>query len=220
MSEAVVAETPAPNRRQRRRTETIEEILALSVEQMAADGVAALSLSTVARRMGIRPPSLYQYFPSKLAVYDAVFAQGNRWLLDARIAAAGDIADPVARLRASSMEMARWTQTHPVHAQLMLWRPVPGFEPSAESYALAEAHIEMLQEALDEAVESGALAPEAGTPDGMGMYTSLVGGVISQQLANEPHPADGQGRFARLMPAALDMFMQYYAPTTTRKGRG
>ena len=60
-------------RRLRRRQETIDEILQHAVAVMQADGVAALSLSEVARRMGIKPPSLYKYFPSKLAVYDELF---------------------------------------------------------------------------------------------------------------------------------------------------
>ena len=62
------------DRRLQRHNQTIEEILDLAIEVMAEDGVAALSLAEVARRMGMRPPSLYQYFPSKLAVYDALFA--------------------------------------------------------------------------------------------------------------------------------------------------
>ena len=44
------------DRRERRRRETIEEILDVAVEVMAADGVAGLSLAEVARRMGVRPP--------------------------------------------------------------------------------------------------------------------------------------------------------------------
>jgi AcrR family transcriptional regulator len=56
------------DRRVQRHNQTIEEILDLAIQVMAEDGVAALSLAEVARRMGMRPPSLYQYFPSKLAV--------------------------------------------------------------------------------------------------------------------------------------------------------
>src|SRR5256885_15874558 len=69
------------DRRHRRRLETIEEVLDHAVEIMATDGVAGLSLGEIARRMGIRPPSLYVYFPSKHALYDALFARGWRELL-------------------------------------------------------------------------------------------------------------------------------------------
>src|SRR6476646_4414415 len=75
--------TAAPlDRRQRRRLETIEEVLDIAAEIMTEQGVAGLSVGEIARRMGIRPPSLYVYFPSKNALYDALFARGAQELLD------------------------------------------------------------------------------------------------------------------------------------------
>src|SRR5919199_1995978 len=71
------------DRRQRGRLETIEEVLDHAVEIMAEEGVAGLSLGEIARRMGIRPPSLYVYFPSKHALYDALFKRGWELLLAA-----------------------------------------------------------------------------------------------------------------------------------------
>ena len=69
------------DRRQRRRQETIEQVLDVAVEVMADQGVAGLTLGEVARRMGIRPPSLYVYFDGKNALYDALFERGWRELL-------------------------------------------------------------------------------------------------------------------------------------------
>ena len=71
-----------PDRRQRRRQETIEQVLDVAVEVMADQGVAGLTLGEVARRMGIRPPSLYVYFDGKNALYDALFERGWRELQD------------------------------------------------------------------------------------------------------------------------------------------
>src|SRR3954469_17434427 len=70
------------DRRARRRQETIEEVLDIAVEIMTEQGVAGLSIGEVARRMGIRPPSLYVYFPSKEAIYDAAFLRGARAILE------------------------------------------------------------------------------------------------------------------------------------------
>src|SRR3712207_9215212 len=69
------------DRRHRRRQETIEQVLDVAVEVMADQGVAGLTLGEVARRMGIRPPSLYGYFDAKDALYDALFERGWRELL-------------------------------------------------------------------------------------------------------------------------------------------
>src|SRR5438445_13438430 len=72
------ANAPTSDRRARRRQETIEEILDIAVQVMTEEGVNGLSLSEVARRLGVQPPSLYKYFPSLMAVYDALFARGQR----------------------------------------------------------------------------------------------------------------------------------------------
>ena len=44
---------------------------------MTEEGVNGLSLAEVARRLGVQPPSLYKYFPSLMAVYDALFDPGH-----------------------------------------------------------------------------------------------------------------------------------------------
>ena len=64
------------DRRQVRRRQTIDEVLDHAVAIMGEEGVAGLSLGEIARRMGIKTPSLYVYFPSKNALYDALFERG------------------------------------------------------------------------------------------------------------------------------------------------
>src|SRR3954454_12505962 len=66
-----------PDRRARRRLETMTEILDLAEQVVTEEGVNGLSLAEVARRLGVQPPSLYKYFPSLTAVYDALFERGQ-----------------------------------------------------------------------------------------------------------------------------------------------
>lgn len=61
-------------------------------------------------------------------------------------------------------------------------------------------------------MHAGQLAPEAADDEGVALFTALVSGVISQQLANEPSTQVEEGRFARLTGTAVDMFFRYYAP--------
>lgn len=74
---------PRLDRRTRRRQETIEEILDLATEVMTEQGVNGLTLAEVARRLGVQTPSLYKYFPSIGAVYDALFERAAQQNLDA-----------------------------------------------------------------------------------------------------------------------------------------
>src|SRR5205807_2173954 len=69
------------DRRAERRESTRAEILEAAWELARTQGLAGLSLRDVARKIGMRPPSLYWYFDSKQAIYDEMFAQANRQLL-------------------------------------------------------------------------------------------------------------------------------------------
>ena len=74
-------ENPAPDRRTQRREATKAEILDAAWALVREHGLAALSLRDLAARVGMRAPSLYQYFASKHAIYDAMFEQGTRQAL-------------------------------------------------------------------------------------------------------------------------------------------
>src|SRR5262245_31752917 len=79
-----------PDRRAARREAAKAEILDAAWALVREHGLAALSLRDLAARVGMRAPSLYQYFPSKHAIYDAMFAQGMRAALDAVAASVDD----------------------------------------------------------------------------------------------------------------------------------
>ncbi|MFC0861819.1 TetR/AcrR family transcriptional regulator [Sphaerimonospora cavernae] len=192
----------------------MREVLDTAIEVMAEEGVAALSLSEVARRMGMRPPSLYQYFPSKMAIYDALFERGMRQMGEVlKPHLSGLAEDPRSAIAAGQTAMISWVMANPVLAQLLYWRPVPGFEPSPNAFEPAVQQLESLRNALQAAVDAGQLAPDAVSEEGVALFTVLFSGVISQQLSNEPSTSADKGRFTRLTPTALDMFFRYYTPT-------
>lgn len=123
------------DRRTRRRRETIEEILDIATDVMTEEGVNGLSLAEVARRLGVQPPSIYKYFPSLMAIYDALFLRGQVEHLEViREAMAG--AEPGLEALTVGLEASgRWALANRAIAQLMFWRPVPSFEPSTEAFA-------------------------------------------------------------------------------------
>src|SRR5215469_15820626 len=89
------------DRRVMRRQRTMEEALDAAVAIMEEAGVGGLSMSEIARRLGMRQPSLYKYFPSLHAVYDALFARGVELSGAAIQAAVGKEPRGVASIRAA-----------------------------------------------------------------------------------------------------------------------
>jgi AcrR family transcriptional regulator len=200
------------SRRRVRRQQTIEEALDIAVMIMTEVGVGGLSMSEIARRLGMRQPSLYKYFSSLHAVYDALFARGLARSDAAVMAAAEQQAAGVARVRAGAKAWVRWAVENPALAQLLVWRPVPGFAPTEATFAVSVQQMAQLQAEMAAAVGAEELQPQAASVEALRLYTVVLSGVISQQLANEPGAGYDAGIFSSLTDAALDMFFARYAP--------
>ena len=202
-----------PTDRQRRRhLQSREEILDAALEVMDEAGVAGLNLTEVARRVGLRQPSLYQYFDSKTAVYDALFERGMRGHLAVLRDAAAEVAPGLPTLRAMMIATVRYSVEHPVLSHLLYTRSVPGFTPSEQAYRPSLEVVALTRVALSAAVARGELCTSADSEQGLGLLIALTGGVASQQLANDPGTGFDQGRFAPLIEPALDMYALYFAP--------
>lgn len=201
-----------PDRRAVRRQETIEEALDHAVAIMGERGVGGLTMSELATRIGIRGPSLYKYFPSLHALYDALFARGLREQQAAVRAASEKAPRGVARLRAGAVAVVTWSVANPALAQLLFWRPVPGFVPSPETFRASESEMYDVAAELGEAVRLGDLDERGAAPDAVRMLTVVLAGIISQQFANEPGVPFADGAFTRLTHEALDMYFASYRP--------
>jgi len=190
-----VSTTSVADRRSQRRG----QILAAAWDIAAESGLAAVSLHEVARRVGIRQPSLYGYVSSKLDLYDAMFAQAYEQLL-ARLDASAPSGTAREQLLRLSRVVLDFAVENPSRQQLIFQRTIPGFEPSAASYALAKRLVDRSASLLS--------ALGAGRPAHLEVYTSLVAGLGAQQIANDP----GGDRFTRHLEAVLDMFLDHFAP--------
>jgi AcrR family transcriptional regulator len=210
------------DRRQRRRLETIEEIVDVAVEVMTEYGVGGLSLGEVARRMGMRTPSLYVYFDSKNAVYDAVFARGWRAIFDetAPIHRQEEVADLAAYLLEVASTFLRWTMAHPASAQLMMWRPVPGYEPSSDAFATAVDMLGSAHGMFARLAEQGLVRRDASADDLLQVWTVLLSGVMTRQLANAPQESFEEGRVTATLPTLVEMFVAHYGPIRTPTSKG
>jgi len=170
-----------------------ERIVAEAWAAAREHGLAALSLRDLARRLGMAAPSLYSYFDSKHALYDAMYVDGwQTWL-------AMGLPDPGPDLRTflrrTTHVYVRWALEDPVRFQLLNQRTIPGFVPSPASYAVAVEAYERLAMSLRAFVEA--------TQEDLDLLSAIIGGLISQQIANDP----GGTRWVRLVDDALDLLV-------------
>jgi hypothetical protein len=121
----------------------------------------------------------------------------------------------VPRIRAGAAAVVRWGVEHPALAQLLHWRPVPGFQPSPETFQPSRQDMATVREEFAEAVRLGQLRPAATGEDVVRLYTVVLSGLISQQMANQPGVPYGEGSFSRLTDTAIDLLLSAYAAAGT-----
>jgi AcrR family transcriptional regulator len=193
---------PSP-RNQRNRKGTIQSILDTARTIMREEGVAALSMQELARRMDMRAPSLYNYFTGKTEIYDTLFRLGFTKYdehVKALMQASTGLRD---ELRINIEAYMSFALENPELYQLCFERPVPGFEPSKESLALSFG---ILNQSYQRAEQ---LKKELDTKlTGQQIVDTMIAishGLTAMQLANEPSSPVGQGRFGSLIPIFLAM---------------
>jgi AcrR family transcriptional regulator len=179
----------------KRREVARSEILSAAWDAARENGLAAITLRDVAARVGMQAPSLYSYFDSKHAIYDAMF--GQAWSeydeiekeLEERLPES-----PRAALKVGSRAFFEFCVTDPARHQLMNLRLIPNFTPSPESYAPSVRVFERLRRQLSEF----GVTEDADVD----LMTAVIAGLIDQQLANDP----GGDRWGRLLDRAMDMY--------------
>ena len=196
---------PKRDRLAERREATRREILSAAWDCARENSLAGLTLRDVAFRVGMQPPSLYSHFASKHAIYDAMFEEAWSSYRES-IEAAMDIlpSDPRARLQAVALHYFDFAVSDLARHQLMSVRTLPNFKPSPRAYeaslrtyALMAQHLPITKQA------------------DIDVYTALVAGLVSQQLANDPSGL----RWRRLLPRVISMLADDLGlpPTPTEK---
>jgi AcrR family transcriptional regulator len=186
------------DRRTTRHKVTKAEILAAAWWLADRDGIAGLSLREVAAKVGMRPPSLYTYFESKDALYDAMFSDANRQMMDAmaRLAERQPAdGDPATALAHGIDGWIRFCQESIARYQILFTRAIPGWAPSEAAYADA---IEAYGMAAEFVARYGITRQED-----LDLYTAVTAGLAAQQMANDPKG----DRWRRTTPRVVRMLL-------------
>jgi AcrR family transcriptional regulator len=204
--------TPNGDRRSERRASTRDEIVAAAWELCRPNGLAGLSLRDLAKAVGMQAPSLYSYFDSKHAIYDAMYAQAAQAFVDGE-AEVRYTGEPLDDLRALTHFFVRFCAEDVERYHLVFQRTIPGFEPSPESFAISERSLAGLQQRF----ASIGLTDQAA----IDLFTALGTGLADQQISNDP----GGDRWIRRIDEAMEMLYEHLrrrsSPTRARtKGTG
>ncbi len=182
--------------REARRRSARAAIVEAAWELVRGEGLAGLSLRELAKRAGITTPTVYAYFPSKNAIYDAMFGDAAADFAD-RMSEAYDSEDPRAILAGGVRRFLGFCTSDPARYQLLFQRTIPGFEPSPEAFAPAVRALGLVRERL--------ALNGVSDPRHVDMWTALTTGLVDQQISNNP----GGDRWARLIDDFVAMFLGY-----------
>jgi AcrR family transcriptional regulator len=183
------------------RAEILDAAWAIAREK----GLSELTLREVGSRIGMRGPSLYSYFDSKNAIYDAMFGQAWSQCLAGLDALGAIPRSPRAAVKKLARAFFDFAAADLARHQLMNQRTIPGFVPSPEAYAPA---VEMLERARAYLGARG-----VHRDDHFDLYTALVGGLVDAQQANDP----GGDRWSQLLDQAMDMFADHAGLPRSRR---
>jgi AcrR family transcriptional regulator len=177
-----------------RREAKVASLLAIAWQVASEEGLAGLTLHGLARRVGMRQPSLYEYFDSKHALYDAMFADGNRQFLE-RLDVTKFPRNSRAALKKFLNTFMDFALENPARSELLFQRHVPGFTPSPESFALAEQTL----------VRLGTLLRDAGVTHAADVdcIIAMTAGLMEAQLSNDP----GGQRWSRHLNRLVDLLV-------------
>jgi AcrR family transcriptional regulator len=186
------------NWRAARRANARAAVLAAAWELVREGGPASLSLRELAKRAGITTPTVYAYFESKNAIFDAMFAEAAQSFVELK-AGLPPTDDPRQDLLTEAEAFVQFCVSDVPRYQLLFQHSVPGFTPSPESYELAVGALEVTRELL---ARNGVHDPRH-----LDIWTAVTVGLVDQQVSNDP----GGDRWSRLIDEVTQMFLDRYA---------
>lgn len=185
--------------REARRQSGRNAIVDAAWDLVHAEGLAALSLRELARRAGITTPTVYAYFDSKDAIYNAMFGRAAQEFLE-WVTEPLEADEPEEVLLLRAYRFVEFCTSDVARYQLLFQRMILNFEPSAESYAPAIRALDSARECL---VLNGIAQPKY-----LDLWTALLSGLVDQQVSNDP----GGDRWIRLIEEAVAMFLAHARP--------
>jgi AcrR family transcriptional regulator len=202
-------------RRQRNHEEMRTGILAVARDIMREQGVGALNLNEIARRIGITPPALYTYFPSKMALYDALYRSGIRLFREAEEELWRTTAPDWERIHAWFALRLALAEEHPDLYHLVFDVPIPGFVLSPESLEEVRRLYEAAVGGVAEVIEAGVMRPNLPPEEATHLLITMRLGLVAAHVGKH-RLVSPPNRFARLVDEIVAVLRAAWDPMEER----
>jgi len=171
-------------RRLRERQETRDRILDAAREMFVKDGVEAVTMRAIAKKIEYTPTAIYHHFEDKHALLRELAEHDTRKLTHAfqRI---GKIEDPVERLRRIGYAYIRFGLENPSHYRFLFMTRSPEKSEAKKKHPEESAYA-FLRETVVAAIASGRIRPELTDPDELSVICwSVAHGTVSLTIVFE-----------------------------------
>jgi AcrR family transcriptional regulator len=178
-------------RRVREKEAVRGKILDAARALFVAEGYEAVTMRKIAAAIEYSPTAIYLHFRDKEAVINAI-CDTDFLKLASRFRKIAEVADPIARLRASGLAYADFAMRYPNHYRLMFMTPHPPHSPEESVIEVGnrdqDAYAFVLWTA-GEAIAQGRLRPELDDAELVAQIVwSAIHGWVSLRMTkcNEP----------------------------------
>lgn len=152
--------TGTPNRRERHRAATLEEIHATARQLLVKEGVGGVTLRAISRAMGMTAPALYRYYASLddlLKGLSATFVEECAATISSAVGAV-PAGDTVERMFAACRGFRTWAIGHPAEFAMMFSSPmVHPHDRDSAHFRAAERFLEVFLVLYVELCQTGRL---------------------------------------------------------------
>ncbi|MGH2551912.1 MAG: TetR/AcrR family transcriptional regulator [Thermomicrobiales bacterium] len=176
-NETTTASTP----RMRFREMMRGDILVAARSILETGGFTALSMRSLAEAVGVRAPTLYDYFASKEEVLNAIYLEAASTMRDYFTDHVAGSGPGIPRLIAMGLSYRDFAILNPTMFQLVFSRVDSSFIPGPEQMEIAKGLFDALHSEVVTAIELGQIEP--GDPDAISVTLwAMVHGLATLQL--------------------------------------
>lgn len=194
-----VPRTPQPPRVRTPSLDVTDSLIEAALSILEDEGIAALTVRSVASKAGVAPMGVYSRFGNKDGLLQALFVHGFQTLEGAINPPPAD--EPVRRLAEGCIGYRQFAIDNPQLYHLM-FEQMMLLELSPEAQSTAKRTFDILVERVQAAMSAGDLATAPATEVAQQIW-SAIHGSVSLEIAGVHFALDRAGSYSAMLTALL-----------------